>query len=135
MDPFSNEIIGVKTQLAFLMEKNGQLNIAAEVLELVLRDCLAWAEDPERGAKPERRAQKTRVLGKMVGASVKLGELYADDLIGNQEAAEERLVWAVTTVLKEKERREVEGVVEGEGPWMSDEEIGGSLECEPYSLL
>ena len=135
MDPFSDEIIGVKIQLAFLMEKVGYLDRAADVLEVVLRDCLAWIEDPERGAKEERRAQKTRVLGKMVGVSVKLGELYASDLIGNQEAAEERLVWAVTTVLKEKERREREGVKEGEGPWMSEEEIGGALECKSPSPL
>ena len=135
MDPFSNEVIGVKIQLAFLMENIGQLGRAAEVLEVVFRDCLAWIEDPARGAKEERRAQRTRVLAKMVGVSVKLGELYADDRIKNEEAAEERLVWAVTTVLKEKERREREGVREGEGAWMSAEEVGGALECKSSSLL
>ena len=74
------------------------------------------------------------MLAKMVGVSVKLGELYADDRIKNEEAAEERLVWAVTTVLKEKERREREGVREGEGAWMSAEEVGGALECKSSSL-
>ena len=134
MDPFSDEIIGVKIQLAFLMEQVGELGRAAEVLEVVLRDCLAWVEDPERGAKEGKRAQRTRVLGKMVGVSVKLGELYADERIGNQEAAEERLVWAVTTVLREKERMELEGSEEGEA-WMSAEEIGGALECESSSCF
>ncbi|KAL8794117.1 MAG: hypothetical protein Q9195_003302 [Heterodermia aff. obscurata] len=128
MDPFSDEIIGVKIQLAFLMENLGQIDRSAEVLEVVLRDCLAWMEDPERGAKEAMRAQKTHVLAKMVGVSVKLGELYADDRIGNQQAAEERLVWAVTTVLKEKERRELEGPGKREEPWMSAEEVGGALE-------
>ena len=47
----------------------------------------------------------------------------------NKEAAEEKLVWAVTTVLKEQRRREVEGVKPGEGEWLSPEEIGGSLEA------
>lgn len=129
MDAFSDEVIGVKIQLAFLMEKIGELRRAAEVLEVVLKDCVAWVEDEGRGGKEERRAQRTRVLGKMVGVSVKLGELYANEHIGEQEAAEERLVWAVTTVLKEQERREREGVREGEGEWMNSEEIGGALEC------
>lgn len=135
MDPFSDEIIGVKIQLAFLMEKIGQVRRAAEVLEVVMKDCDAWLDDPERGGKDERRAQRGRVLGKMVGVSVKLGDLYADPQIKDQEGAEERLVWAVTTVLKEKERRQREGVKEGEGEWMSEEEIGGALEGEFFTPL
>lgn len=134
MDAFSDEVIGVKIQLAFLMEKIGETRRAAEVLEVVLRDCGAWVEDPGRGGAEERRAQRSRVLGKMVGVSVKLGELYADGHVADLEAAEERLVWAVTTVLREQERREREGIREGEGQWMSSEEIGGALECEFYSL-
>ena len=129
MDAFSDEVIGIKLQLAFLMESVGQVGKAVEVLGIVLRDCVAWVEDPERGGREERRAQRGRVLGKCVGVSVKLGELYADERIGDQESAEERLVWAVTTVLKEVERREREGVKEGEGKWMSEEEIGAALEC------
>ena len=59
---------------------------------------------------------------------MKLGEHYANEYIGDQDAAEEKLVWAITTLLKEQKRREDEGVKEEEGQWMSNEEIGGSLE-------
>jgi hypothetical protein len=69
-----------------------------------------------------------------VGVSVKLGELYANEYVAEKEVAEERLVWAVETVLKELQRREKEGVKHDEGEWMSPEEIGGSLEGQYWFL-
>lgn len=133
VDPFSDEIIGVKIQLAFFMEKIKQYEKAIEVLEIVHRDCLKWIE--ELGRKEGNEGKRTRVLGKTVGISVKLGELYSSNAIDDLEAAEAKLMYSVTAVLKEKKRREEEGVKEGEGPWMSDEEVGGALECKTISIL
>ena len=128
MDPFSNEILGVKFQLASLMEKIKQYNKAIDILEIVRSDCLKWID--QLGGKEENRGKRTRVLGKTVATSVKLGDLYA--IQQEHETAEARLVWAVETVLKEQKRRETEGVKEGEGEWMSNEEIGGALECKHH---
>ena len=58
----------------------------------------------------------------------------ANEYVVEKEVAEERLIWAVETVLKEQRRRETEGVKPGEGDWMSPEEIGGSLEGQ-YAFL
>lgn len=125
MDPFSDEILGVKFQLAYLMEKIKQYQLAIDVLEIIRADCLKWIE--QKGSKAENRAQRTRILSKTVSTSVKLGDLYS--ILHEHEAAESRLVWAVETVLKEQWRREIEGVKdEDEGPWMSPEEHGGALE-------
>jgi hypothetical protein len=126
MDPFSDEIIGVKIQLAALMEKIQQYEKAIQILEIVKSDNLKWVE--QLGGKKGNEGKRTRVLGKTVGVSVKLGELYANEYVLEKEKAEESLVWAVETVLKEQRRREVEGVKEGEGEWLTNEEIGGSLE-------
>ncbi|KAI9712223.1 MAG: hypothetical protein M1812_006958 [Candelaria pacifica] len=126
MDPFSDEILGVKFQVAALMEKSQQYQTAIDVLEVVRRDCLKWIE--EFGETDGNEGKRTRILGKTVGLSVKLGELYSGEYIKERDKAEEAFVWAVETVLKEKKRREEEGVKEGEGDWMTDEEIGGSLE-------
>jgi hypothetical protein len=126
MDPFSDEILGVKIQLASFMEKIQQYQKAIDVLEIVRRDCLKWID--ELGNLPENVGKRTKVLGKTVGISVKLSELYANEYVMEKEAAEEKLVWAVTTLLKEQRRREVEGEKPEEGPWLSPEEIGGSLE-------
>lgn len=127
MDPFSDEVLGVKIQVGALMEKIQQYKKAIEVLELVRNDCLRWVN--ELGSKPGNEGRRTQILGKTVGISVKLGELYGNEYVLDKEAAEEKLVWAVTTVLKEQQRREREGVKEGEGMWMSPEQIGGSLEA------
>ncbi|SLM36272.1 Tetratricopeptide-like helical domain [Lasallia pustulata] len=124
MDPFSNEILGVKFQLASLMEKIKQYEKAIDILEIVQSDCLKWIE--LFGDKEGNQGKRTRVLGKTVSTSVKLGDLYA--ILHEEETAQARLVWAVETALKEQRRRETEGVKEGEGEWMSNEGIGGALE-------
>ena len=126
MDPFSDEILGVKIQLASLMEKIQQYQKAIDILEIVRSDCLKWVD--ELGSQLGNEGKRTRVLAKTVGISVKLGELYANEYVMEKGAAEERLVWAVETVLREQQRREVEGVKLDEGPWMSPEQIGASLE-------
>ena len=133
MDPFSDEILGVKIQLSALFEKLHQYQKAIDVLEIVRRDNLRWME--ELGGLERNIGKRTRVLGKTIGISVRLGEYYANEQIADQDAAEERLVWAVTALLKEQQRRDEEGVKEGEGEWMSNEEIGGALECGIASTL
>ncbi|KAH0538951.1 hypothetical protein FGG08_004466 [Glutinoglossum americanum] len=131
MDPFSEEILGVKIQVSALMEIINQYDKAIEVLEIVRGDCLKWIE--LLGSKPGNEGKRTRVLGKAISISVKLGDLYANYYVQDKETAEERLVWAVETALKEKKRREEEGIKEGEGDWLTDEEFGGSLEVNNLS--
>lgn len=136
MDAFSDEVLGIKIKLSALMQNIGDVGKAIEVLEVIFRDCDQWVKDVGRGGKEGRERDRARVRRWMVKISVRVGELYADERVGNQVAAEERLVWAVTTVLKEGERRAREGVKEDE-EWLSEEEIGGSLEGEffEYGLV
>jgi hypothetical protein len=126
MDPFSDEVLGIKIQIAFLFEKIQQCKKATEVLEVVKKDCLKWIE--MFGSKPGMEGKRTRILAKTVGISVKLGELYSSDYVLENDSAEENLVWAVTTALKEQRRRKEEGVKPDEGDWLSSDEIGGSIE-------
>ena len=132
MDPFSDEIIGVKIQLAALMERIQQYKKAIDILEIVKSDNLRWME--ELGNKPGNEGKRTRVLRKTIGVSVKLGELYGNEYMDEKEVAEQRLIWAVETILKEQHRRAKEGIKPGEGEWMSAEEIGGSLEGQTLVL-
>ncbi|KAL9025467.1 MAG: hypothetical protein Q9196_005714 [Gyalolechia fulgens] len=133
IDPLSDEMLGVKFQLASFLEKQiHHPKMAIEVLERVKQHCEAWVE--EFGGLEAQREKRTRVLGQMVRMGVKLGDLYARPDVMETEHAEESLVWAVTTLLKEQARREREGVKEGEGDWMGAEEIGGALECPENPL-
>lgn len=126
MDPFSDEIIGVKIQVAELMEKIGQYGKAIEVLEIVKQDNGKWME--LLGNKPGNEAKRTRVLLWSIKVSVKLGDLYACPYVLDTEKAEECLVWAVETALREQKRRDEQGVRPEDGEWITDEEQGGALE-------
>lgn len=126
LDPFSDELLGVKIQVATFFEKVHMYQEAIDMLETVRRDNLKWMES--LAGKEGKEGKRTRVLGKTIAISAKLGELYTNEYVDDSEAAEEKLVWAVTALLKEQKRREDEGVKEGEGPWMTNEEIGASLE-------
>ncbi|KAK0809158.1 hypothetical protein LTR75_005965 [Friedmanniomyces endolithicus] len=141
MDPFSDEIIGVKVQVAKLMEEIRQMGKAVQVLEFLRKDCLEWLR--QAGEQEHNRVKRTRILAKVVGISVKLGELYGSPEIYQRDLAEERLVWAVETVLKERQRRDIIRVTEGmseealmevEGPWMTDSETGAALEALAHTL-
>lgn len=126
MDPFSDEVLGIKIQIAFFFEKIQQYKKATEILEVIKRDCLKWID--MFGSQPGMEGRRTKLLAKTVGVSVKLGELYSSDYVLENESAEENLVWAVTTAIKEQQRRKEEGVKPDEGDWLSSDEIGGSME-------
>jgi len=73
---------------------------------------------------------RSRILKVMVQLNVKLGNLYDSKYMNQPEDAEKRLTDAVQTALREKARRQEEGVKEGEGEWLTDEEMGATLECK-----
>ncbi|KAB5577602.1 tpr domain-containing protein [Coniochaeta sp. 2T2.1] len=162
LDPFSDDVMGIKIQLAAWLEQIENHAVAAQVLESLLNDCKRWVEvmeksvrdgtapkfvspppkvDPEgsdqaaAGAPPPETlwGKRTRILGKAVGISIKLGELYSNEHVMQQDRAHERLIWSVETALKEARRRSVEGLKEGEGEWMGSEAIGGALESLAHS--
>lgn len=126
LDPFSDEVIGVKIQIAAFLEGIWNHATAAKILEQLLADCKKWVE--LEGHKHIEDGRRSVVLGKTVGIGAKLGDLYSHANLRQPDAAEAALVGAVETVLREKRRRETEGVKPGEGEWMSNEEIGGALE-------
>lgn len=135
MDPFSDEVMGIKIHVAGLMERIQQFGKAVEVLERVRGDNLKWLElyserKEEFDRDPDMRKKRTRILAKTVGISVKLGEHYANPAVWDRDMALERLVWAVETVEKEKRRRqEVGATQESDGQWMTDDEQGAALEA------
>ncbi|KAH9836025.1 Tpr domain-containing protein [Teratosphaeria destructans] len=135
MDPFSDEIMGVKIQIAKLCEDVRAYPKAIQVLEILRNDSLEFLK--QFGDLEHNKVKRTRVLGKVVAITNKLGELYARPEIYDRETAEERLVWAVETTLKEQQRRnniqEAEKMSDEQmseiyGQWMTASEIGAALE-------
>lgn len=128
MDPFSDEMIDVKFNLVLMLEKTKSYHTAIETMEQIRSDCLHWLE--LFGDKQGNEAKRSRVLARTIQASAKLGELYSMDDVNDLEAADERLTYSVTTVMKEQKRRKEEGVKEGEVPWLNEQEAGSALEGE-----
>ncbi|KAK5164934.1 uncharacterized protein LTR77_009599 [Saxophila tyrrhenica] len=132
MDPMGDEVMGVKIEVAGLMERIGNWEKAIEVLERMRGDNLKFLE--LYGDREGMEVKRTRVLGKTVAVCVKLAEHYSNPAIWDRARAEERLVWAVETVFREKQRRDALGLKpeeldEQEGQWMSDDEIGAATEA------
>lgn len=126
MDPFSDEIMGVKYSIAALFEDAGYYSLAVDVLEIMRSDCQRWVD--EFSDKHWTNGNRSRVKKNMVQINLKLGQLYDTKYVNEPENGEKRLVEAVEDALRERERRLREGEKSGEGPWLSEEELGGLLE-------
>lgn len=121
LDPLSDEVTGIKIQLAGVLEKYDLMDKTISILEHVLDEVVAGAKAKPNG--PER----TKLLKRGVGIGLKLGDLYQG--LKKPAEAEEALVWAVETILKEQQRRDREKMSEEEeGAWLSNEEVGMALE-------
>ncbi|KAK3714433.1 hypothetical protein LTR37_007739 [Vermiconidia calcicola] len=130
MDPMSDEVMGVKIEVAGLMERIQNFVKAIEVLERVRADNLRWIEVFGDREDMDMKKKRTRILGKTVAVHVKLAEHYSNPAVWERDMAEERLVWAIETVFKERQRRDSMRVTEEEeGAWMSDDEIGAATEA------
>jgi len=128
MDPWSDEVVGLKIRVAAFLEKYGALELSAKILDSLRKSALEWVD--KSGDQHFSDGRRTAILNKTVAIGVKLGELYSSPSVNQPELAEESLVSAVETMLQEKRRREIDGVKEGEGEWDSDEQqAGASMEA------
>jgi hypothetical protein len=143
LDFFSDQVVGIKLRMAKWLVEIHSMKSAIRVLEELLGEMKRWQTVMESAVRTDQPQQpglngeevrrqlwvkRNKILGKATAISVKLGELYADDHVLQPDKAHRHLVWAVETTLQEIRRRAVDGLKEGEGPWMSREEVGATLE-------
>lgn len=126
MDPLSDEVIGIKTELIRFLEKSGNAKNAIEVCEALKHDCLTWIE--KNGELEGAAGHRSRLLSWACKIGTRMADLYADPYVADAEKSEENLVWAVETNIRERQRREKEGLKPGEGDWLDNDELGSQLE-------
>jgi len=126
MDPFTEEVIGLQIHIAAFYIKAKHPEGAIETMERAVASFERWLK--ERGNDPEKLAQRNMILGRLVQMNFKLAEYYSLDSILKPEMAEAKMTYAIEVAMKESERRKKEGVKEGEGKWLSDEEFGAQFE-------
>ena len=127
MDPFSDEIMGVKYTIAALFEDAGYYSLATDVLEIMRSDTQKWMD--EFSHKHWNDGNRSRVLKNLIQINLKLGQLYDIKYVNEPENGGKRLVEAVETALAESQRREKNGLFPGEGEFLTKEELGGALEA------
>jgi tetratricopeptide (TPR) repeat protein len=127
MDPFSDEIMGVKYTIAALFEDAGYYSLATDVLEIMRADTQKWMD--EFSHKHWNDGNRSRVLKNLVQINLKLGQLYDIKYVNEPENGGKRLVEAVETALAESQRRDKNGLYNGEGDFLTNEELGGALEA------
>lgn len=167
MHPFSKEVLGIRLQVAHMLEKGGLIRQAIEVFERVKAECLTYVErggerrplpkDQELAKLERDRApipvdnpefveaidkmkeiyeyndrQRTLAMKTAVGISLKLGDLYLSEQIGDEKKAEACQVSGVELCLKEMHRRQKHGLPVGKSsdendPWLGLSEIGSVL--------
>jgi hypothetical protein len=132
MDPFSDEIMGVKYTIAALFEDAGYYSLAVDVLEIMRADCTKWVD--EFSDRHWNDGDRSRVKKNLVQINLKLGQLYDVKYVNEPDNGGKRLVEAVESALGEQQRREKEGLKPGEGEWLTGDEMGGVLEGESVSI-
>ncbi|KAA8649869.1 hypothetical protein EYZ11_005864 [Aspergillus tanneri] len=145
MHPFSDEMLGIKLQVAMMLEKAGLVKPAVEVLERTKTETLNWIEDGRKRKAIQMKEEpvdaavdtmdpevlearqkmkeieefedklRDKALKKAVGIEMKLAELYSSDYIQDEKKAESAQVAAVELCLKELNRRQSLGLPVGEG--------------------
>ncbi|KAL7918826.1 hypothetical protein ACQKWADRAFT_316210 [Trichoderma austrokoningii] len=63
LDPFSDEVLGIRIQVAFWLEKINSHKAAIDVLESVLGDCRKWVDVMEQSVKDGKVNDQGRYIG------------------------------------------------------------------------
>ena len=125
MQPTQQEVIELRFNIALFLEKFHQPLPAIDTIKGIRDDCQSWLKHMNRGRLNKDR---TRILQSIVETNVRLGELYAHERVNDLDAAEEHFLAAVEMCVRETNRRETQGVRKDEGDWMSNDEMGATLE-------
>ncbi|KAF2674137.1 hypothetical protein BT63DRAFT_449125 [Microthyrium microscopicum] len=124
----SDEVLGLKLHIGwFFEEKVNHPELAIPIYEHAYEEIGSWLE--KEGEQNRANGHRTRLLLRYVRTAVKLGQLYALPQVKRFDDSEAILTLATEMVLKERKRREEEGELEKEGEFLSNDEVGASLEA------
>lgn len=126
MHPLSEEVLGIWLTMAHFLEKVGNYREAIDVYDNVRKDALKWIE--LHGQVEGNAGDRGRLLQKTIQLANKTAELYSLPQVANAEKVEENLTWAVTTTLRENQRRAKEGLKAGEETFYDLDQQGAQIE-------
>ncbi|KAH8129655.1 hypothetical protein ACSS6W_006473 [Trichoderma asperelloides] len=102
LDPFSDEVLGIRIQVAFWLEKINSHKAAIDVLESVLGDCRKWVDVMEQSVKDGKVNDQGRYVGE-AQQQVAAANTTSDDK-PKEEADEAAPAEPIETLWRKRER-------------------------------
>lgn len=131
MDPYSPEVMGIRTRLAEMLEKFGRIRSAIEVLEGTVTMCEEKIADIGRGAvtgDPENtNSLRKGMLKTAIRSRVKVAELYEGDYMQKPAKAKEMLSDAIGLLVKSTPTPETNAFGQDNAAGLPLEEVASML--------
>ncbi|KAK5098461.1 hypothetical protein LTR70_002673 [Exophiala xenobiotica] len=131
MDPYSPEVMGIRTRLAEMLEKFGHAKAAIEVLEGTIKMCEEKVKDIDRGvteAQPEEsKSLRKGMLKTIIRSRVRTASLYESDYMQDIMTAKQVLSDAVGLLVKESQDPQTKGFSEDNAAGLPLDEIASML--------
>ncbi|KAK1246778.1 hypothetical protein MKX08_000580 [Trichoderma sp. CBMAI-0020] len=103
LDPFSDEVLGIRIQVAFWLEKINSHKAAIDVLESVLGDCRKWVDVMEQSVKDGKVNDQGRYVGE-AQPQVAAAKPASDGKTEEEEAGEAAAAEPIETLWHKRER-------------------------------
>lgn len=104
LDPFSDEVLGIRIQVAFWLEKINSHKAAIDVLESVLGDCRKWVDVMEQSVKDGKVNDQGRYVGEAPQQQVAAANTTYDDKTKEEAADEAAPAEPIETLWHKRER-------------------------------
>ncbi|KAK5079272.1 hypothetical protein LTR64_002306 [Lithohypha guttulata] len=131
MDPYSPEVIGIRTRLAEMLEKFGRAKGAIEVLDGTINMCEEKVADIDRGVTsqdPEQtKSLRSGMLRTILRCRAKVASLYEGEYMRNTTKAKEVLSDAIGLLVKETQNPQTKGFSEDNAAGLPLDEIASML--------
>ena len=142
MDLFSKEVLGIRIQLAEMLEKFGRVKSAIEILNSISKDCTERIRDLDRGKILKQRLHSTTptlvdlsdydevrkaLLRQVIQCNVKSASLYTTDYIQEPAIAKEILSDTMALLTRETADSAKTGLTENNAAGLTFGEIASIL--------
>lgn len=131
MDPFSPEVLGIRTRLAEMLEKFGRARSAIEVLDGTVKMCEEKVADIDRGVTkddPEQtKSLRKGMLRTIIRNRVKVADLTEGEFVRNPAKAKEILSDAIGLLVKETQDPQTKTFSEDNAAGLPLDEIASML--------
>ncbi|EFX04566.1 tpr domain containing protein [Grosmannia clavigera kw1407] len=94
LDPFSDDVMGIRIQLASWLEKVQNYEAAIKILELLLSDCKRWVEQMERSVDTGSTKDSGKMSARLPAPRVRGTATEDEDMLEKDRPSDVETLWA-----------------------------------------